>query len=52
MIEAHEVGELEQFQAITLYRGGKAIGLGTPYFQDYKTYFAKNKAQKETQWKK
>ena len=48
MIEAHQVGELKQFEVITLYRGGKALGVGTPYFQDYKTYFDK-KARKEMQ---
>jgi len=38
VIEPHEVGELDQFEAITLYRGGKARGRATPYFEDYKKY--------------
>lgn len=45
MIEPHEVGELRKFEAITLYRGGKALGLGSPYFQDYEVYFDKHKAK-------
>jgi type IV secretory pathway TraG/TraD family ATPase VirD4 len=38
VIEPHEVGELKQFETVTLYRGGKARGQGTPYFEDYKKY--------------
>jgi type IV secretion system protein VirD4 len=43
MIEPHQVGELSKYEAITLYRGGKALGYGSPYFQDYPKYFDKNK---------
>ncbi len=45
MIEPHEVGELKKFEVITLYRGGKALGVGSPYFKDYDRYFDKEKAK-------
>ena len=38
IIEPHEVGELKQFEVVTLYRGGKGRGLATPHFHDYKKY--------------
>lgn len=43
VIDPHEVGELEEFEVVTLYRGGKAKGIATPYFQDYKQFFKKPK---------
>lgn len=43
IVDPHEVGELEEFEVITLYRGGKAKGIATPYFQDYKQFFKKPK---------